>query len=66
MHMFDCFYQLVTVVLDALLREVVRPTLNSLVQILFHEFKYEGQTACWLIIQNLNELYNVRMWIQPL
>ena len=64
--MLDCLYQLVHVVLHALFRQVIRASFDCFVHVLLHELEDEGQSACRLIIKNLNELDDVRMRVEPL
>ena len=66
MHVLNGLDKLVHVMLDALFRQVVRPPLNSFVHILLHELEDEGQPSRRLVIQDLNQLYNVRVRIQSL
>ena len=63
-HMLYRFEELIHVMLHPLLRQVVWPSLDRLIQILVHYLKDECQSTGWLIVEYFYELYYVRVWIQ--
>ena len=61
-HVIDSFHELVHVVLDALLWEVMTSTLNGIIHIHLHQLENKRQSSCGLIIEDLIELDDLRMW----
>jgi hypothetical protein len=45
-HVLYSLQQLIHIMLDPLLREIIRTSLYGFVEIHFHEFEYEGKTPC--------------------
>ena len=65
-HVLNSLDQLIHVVLDALLWQIVRASLDRLIQVLLHELEDKCKSTRGLIVQNLDELNNVRMRVQSL
>ena len=52
MHVINTLHELVHVILYHIFTQIVRPAFDQLVDIAFHEFKDERESACRLIIDN--------------
>ena len=61
-HVIDSFHELVHVVLDALLWQVVTSTLYCIIHVHLHQLENKSQSSCGLIIEDLVELDDLRMW----
>ena len=61
-HMVYRFHQLVHVILDALLWQIVAATLDGVIHVHLHELEDEGQSACWLVIENFVEFDD--LWVR--
>ena len=64
--MIECLEKLVDVVLHTLFRQVIWPALNGFVHVLLHELENKSQAAGWFVVENLDQLDDVRVRIQPL
>lgn len=65
-HVLYGFYQLIHIVLHALLRQVVRTSLDCLIHVLLHELEDESKPTRRLIVEDFDQLNYVGMRIQPL
>lgn len=58
-HVLDGFHQLEEVVFHFVFGQVALSALDRFVEVHFHDLKHEGQSACRLIVQNLDQLNDV-------
>jgi hypothetical protein len=58
-HVFDGLHELVNVVLHSGLRQVALAAFDGFVQIHFHDLEDERETACGLVVEDLDELNDV-------
>ena len=65
-HVVNSLHQLVHVMLDALLWQVVRSSLDSLIEVLFHQLEHQSESAGWFVVEDFDKLNYVRVRVQPL
>ena len=65
-HVVDGLQQLVSVMLNSLFWQVIWAALDCLVHVLLHELENKREATCRLIVQDFNELDDVRVRVQPL
>lgn len=65
MHVVNRFQKLEHVVLHSVFWEVMTPSLNSVVEIHIHQLKHKCKSTCWLIVEHLIQLNDLRVWTQP-